>query len=95
MKDSLRQQFQRLALRLSELDATLADPSVAADMKRYRELSREHSEVSSLVERFHRFEQRERDLAEAQEMLADASNSAELSEMAQQEANEARADIER
>ena len=39
MKASLRQQFERLALRLAELDATLADPKVAADMKRYRELA--------------------------------------------------------
>mgnify|MGYP002140463397 CR=1 FL=1 len=41
MKDSFRQQFERLALRLAELEATLADPRVAADMKRFRELTRE------------------------------------------------------
>ncbi len=91
MKDSLRQQFERLALRLSELDATLADPAVAGDMKRYRELSREHAEVAGLVERFQRFEQRERDLADAQEMLSDP----DMAEMAQQEIAEARADVER
>eukprot|EP01136_Pigoraptor_vietnamica_P011425 Opistho-1_new@50292 len=49
MKDSLRQQFERLSYRLSELDTTLADGSVAADMKRYRALSKEQSEVSELV----------------------------------------------
>ena len=91
MKDSLRQQFERLALRLNELDATLADPTVASDMKRYRELSREHAEVSGLVERFRRFEQREHDLADAQEMLADA----DMAELARQEITEARADVER
>ena len=91
MKDSLRRQFERLGLRLSELDATLADPGVASDMKRYRALTREHAEVAGLVERFRRFEQRERDLADAQAMLADT----DMAEMAQQEVNEARADIER
>ena len=91
MKDSLRQQFERLALRLNELDATLADPSVASDMKRYRGLSREHAEVSGLVTRFRRFEQRERDLADAQAMLSDA----DMAEMAQQEITEARADVDR
>ena len=91
MKDSLRQQFERLALRLNELDATLADPGVAGDMKRYRELSREHAEVSGLVERFRRFEQRERDLADARTMMSDA----DMAEMAQQEIAEARADVER
>ena len=46
MNDSLRQQFERLALRLAELDATLADPQVAGDIKRYRALSREQAEVA-------------------------------------------------
>jgi peptide chain release factor 1 len=91
MKESLRQQFERLAMRLNELDATLADPSVAGDMKRYRALSREHAEVSGLVGRFRRFEQRERDLAAAQDMLLDA----EMAEMARQEIAEAQADVER
>ena len=95
MKDSLRQQFERLALRLSELDATLADPGVAADMTRYRLLTREHAEVSGLVERFRRFEQRERDLADAQALLAESANAPDMAEMAQQEADNARTDIAR
>jgi len=89
MKDTLRQQFERLALRQNELDATLADPQVAADMKRYRELSREHAEVAGLVARFRRFEQRERDLAQAQELLLEP----DMVELAQQEIQEARADV--
>jgi peptide chain release factor 1 len=95
MKSSLRQQFERLALRLAELDATLADPGIAADMKRLRELTREHAEVSSLVERFRRFEQRERDLGAADEMLAASGVEADIAEMARDEAASAQADIER
>jgi len=91
MKDSLRHQFQRLAMRLNELDATLSDPKVAGDSKRFRELTREHSEVSGVVERFRRYEQRERDLADAREMLADP----DMAEMAQEELSAAQADIER
>ena len=91
MKESFRQQFERLALRLAELDATLSDPRIAADMKRFRELTREHAEASSLVERFRRYEQRERDLAAAQEMLADP----EMAAMAQEEIGSARDDMER
>jgi len=94
MKDSLRQQFERLALRLNELDATLGDPGIARDMKRFRELTREHAEVSSLVERFRRFEQRERDLASAQQMLDAAQVEADMAEMAQEEVQAAGADIE-
>jgi peptide chain release factor 1 len=91
MKNSLRQQFQRLAMRLGELDATLAEGSVASDMKRFRELSREHSEVSGVVERFQRFEQRERDLAAAREMLDDP----EMTEMAKEEIASAESDVTR
>ena len=91
MKESFRQQFERLALRLAELDATLADPRIAADMKRYRELTREHAEAASLVERFRRYERRERDLAAAQEMLADP----EMAAMAEEEVGAARDDMQR
>lgn len=91
MKDSLRQQFQRLSMRLRELDETLADGRVASDMKRFRELTREHAEVSGVVERFARFEQRERDLDGARQMLDDP----DMAEMAQEEVASAQDDIER
>ena len=91
MKDSLRQQFERLALRLNELDASLSDPAAASDQKRFRALTREHAEVAGLVERFRRFQQRETDLADAREMLADP----EMAALAQDEANAAQADITR
>ena len=95
MKTSLRHQFERLAMRLSELDATLADGRMAADMNRFRELTREHAEVSGLVERFRRFEQRERDLASAEEMLAADAVEADMAEMAREEIAAAQGDIER
>ena len=91
MQDSLRQQFERLALRLTELDANLSDPTASADMKRYRELTREHAEVSGLVERYQRFGQRERDLGEARAMLSDP----ELAGLAQDEVAAAQADVAR
>ncbi len=82
-------------MRLGELDATLADPAVASDMKRYRALSREHAEVSGLVERFRRFQRRERDQAAAHGMLTEAVNDPEMAALAQQEITEAQADVER
>ncbi len=36
MKPALRQQLQRLAMRLTELDAHLADPALSQDINRYR-----------------------------------------------------------
>lgn len=91
MKDALRQQLDRTVQRLQELDAVLAAPDVVADITRFRDLTREHSEVSALAERYRRYLQRERDLAGAREMLADP----ELAEMAAEEAAQAEADLAR
>jgi peptide chain release factor 1 len=90
MQSSLRQQFERLALRLAELEATLADPALSTDMSRYRAVTREQAEVADAVARYRRYEQRERDLAAAQELLSDP----ELGEIAREEAASARADLE-
>src|SRR5438270_8970438 len=95
MKASFRQQFERLALRLGELDALLADSGVAADMKRYRELGREHAEASTLVDLFRRYESRERDLAAASELLAESTGDEAMAGLARDEAAAAAADLER
>ena len=91
MNPSLRHQFERLEMRLAELDASLSDPQVAADMARWRKLSQEQAEAAGIVGRWRRYRQRESDLAAAQEMRHDP----ELAEMAAVEIDEAGADLER
>jgi len=91
MNESLRHQFERLALRLAELDSLLADPQVMGDMKRYRTLSREQADAADVVGKYRRYVQRESDLAAAKEMLADP----EMAEMARDEITAAEADLER
>ena len=95
MKPSLRQQFDRLALRLNELDATLGDPMVCADMNRFRSLSREHAEVNGVIERYRAYLRRERDLVEAVDMFEAAEGDAEIAAMASEECGQARRDLER
>jgi peptide chain release factor 1 len=90
MKPSLRQQFERLAMRLAELDANLADGAVTSDLKRYRALAREHAEIEGVVQRFRRYQQREADLASARELLADP----DMAELARDEVAQAEADLE-
>jgi len=90
MKDSLRLQFERLALRLSELDASLSDPGVASDMQRYRALTREHAEIADLVQQFRRFERRERDLENARQLLSDP----DMSELAREEVAAAQTELD-
>ncbi|MDP3086542.1 MAG: peptide chain release factor 1 [Rubrivivax sp.] len=95
MNESLRQQFERLALRLNELDATLADPLVSSDVRRYRSLAREQSEVASVVARFRRYQRREADLQAARAMLDEPAQDAEMAAMAREEVAAAQADLER
>ena len=92
MKDSLRQQFERLAMRLTELDANLADPKVSADMSRYRALAREQAEAGALTALFQRYQERESDLAAANEMLGNESDAAMVA-MAREEAAACEADL--
>jgi peptide chain release factor 1 len=91
MNPKLREQFERLGLRLSELDANLSDPQVLADIKRYRSLSREQSEVAQVMQQFRQYEQRERDLQAGREMLADP----EMAGLADEEITAASADLQR
>ena len=92
MKPSLRLQLQRLAMRLAELDAHLADPKLSQDITRYRTVAREQAEASALVQRLRHYEQREADEAAAQVMLAEAADDPEIAEMAREEISAAQAD---
>ena len=76
--DLPRPPFERLEMRLAELDAALADPQVLGDIARWRRLSQEQAEVAGVVALWRRFRQREDDLATAREMASDP----EFAEMA-------------
>ncbi|MCH2241678.1 MAG: peptide chain release factor 1 [Aquabacterium sp.] len=91
MKDQIRQRLDRLALRLAELDAALADPAVASDAQRWRSLSREQSDVAELVDLWRRHQQREADLTEAR-ALQDSAD-ADMATMARDEIEQAQADL--
>jgi len=81
MKPFLRQQLERYPVRLQELDFFLQQPDVVQDMERFRALTREHAEVSEVAGRYQQLRERESQLAQAREMLADA----DLAEMARDE----------
>ena len=89
MNPSLRTQFERLDMRLAELDANLADPQVLGDLQRWRQLSQEQSEVAGVVGLWRRFRQREEDIATAREMQADP----EFAEMAAAEIEQAEVEM--
>jgi peptide chain release factor 1 len=89
VKPFLRQQLERFPVRLQELDFFLSQPEVVNDMQRYREITREHAEVSQIHGVYQRFLQRERDLAQAREMLDDP----DMADMAREEIAGAEAEL--
>ena len=89
MKDTLRQQLDRLGLRLAELDASLADNAVASDIKRFRALSKEQADVAEVVGLYRRYLQREEDLDVAQGLLDEP----DMADMAREEITQAQADM--
>jgi peptide chain release factor 1 len=89
MKPFVRDQLQRYADRLGELDFLLSRPDVMADMTQFMALSREHTEVAAVAGRWARYQQRERDLGAAQDMLADP----DMAELAREEIAAAQAEL--
>lgn len=81
MQDFLRNQLERYAQRLQELDFLLSREDIMADMKQYRNISREHADVTAIASRYARYQQTEADMVTAREMLSDP----DMAEMAQEE----------
>lgn len=71
MKASLRLRLDQLTDRFEELTALLADAQVITDNKRFRALSREHSDLESIVQQWAIYRQAEADLVTAESMRAD------------------------
>jgi peptide chain release factor 1 len=90
MKPFLRQQLDRYTDRLGELEFLLSREDIMGDMKQFMALSREHTEVAAVASRWARYQQREADLAAAQDMLRDA----DMADMAQEEIASASAELQ-
>jgi len=95
LKTFLRQQLDRYAVRLQEIDFLLSREDIMSDMAQYRLLSREHAEVTQIAGRYARYQQREADLSNAQAMLDDPglSDMAEMAEMASEEMADAQSEL--
>ena len=91
MKASVLDKLQSLAERLEEVTAFLSSPEATADIKQFRQLNQEHTELMPVVEAYLQYRQAESDLADAQEMLADP----EMKDFAAEEADAAKAKIEK
>ena len=93
MKESLLKKLERLSERLQELDALLADPATINDQKRFREYSREYSEIRPVVACYKDYKKNQDTLKTAKEMMNDADKS--LRELAAEELEQAEENIEK
>ncbi len=71
MNPSLRTKLDGLERRLEELNAVLSSEHAARDMGEFRKLSREHAELTNVIELYGRYRQAERDAAAARDMASD------------------------
>jgi peptide chain release factor 1 len=71
MKKSMRNKLVLAGERIEEINRELAMPDVGSDMTRFRDLTRQHSELTQLFEHYQAFTQAERDAEAADAMKSD------------------------
>lgn len=91
MKASVLNKLGQLSERLVELDRLLSSESVTTDLDNYRKLTREHAELTPVVELFKEYRTAESDIAAAQEM----ANDPDMREYAEAEIRSAKETVER
>ena len=89
MKESLRLRLDQMVDRYEEVTALLSDPSIISDNNKFRELSVEHSDLMDITTLWQNYVRAETDQADAEAMLAEASDP-EMKEMMQDEIDSAR-----
>ncbi|MFW9603366.1 MAG: peptide chain release factor 1 [Trichlorobacter sp.] len=73
--------IQDLEVRFQELESLLSDPTVIANQPEFRKLSREHADLTPLIESYRRYRRVLDELAENRELVTDP----EMKEMAEEE----------
>ena len=80
--------------RYDELNELLNDPEVFKDQNNFRELSKEQSEISSIVSKYEEYEKNATQIAEAKEIIANDSDS-DMVELAEAEIKELQEELEK
>ncbi len=81
MKPSMLNKLANLSERLDEIDRLMASEGITDNMDNYLKLTKEHAEITPIVQQYRAYVQTEADMAEAQKMLSDP----EMKEFAQEE----------
>ena len=81
MKPSMQKKLAALSDRIQELNTLLSSETITNDMDQYRKITKEHSDITPIVDEYHAYKKNEDNLNEAQAMLSDP----EMKEFAQEE----------
>ncbi len=92
MKASIYQKLELLSERHEELSALLGDAEVISDQNRFRELSKEYSQLEMIVTEFTSYRNTLQDLSSSEEMMKDED--ADIRDMAQEEYKELKKRLE-
>lgn len=82
------ERLQQIAARYAEITEQLSDPIVINNQDRYRELSKEHSDLTPIIQAYQRYLKTNGDCQNLRE-LAGSSDDTEMKELAQTELKEA------
>ena len=81
--------------RFEEVTDRLSDPTVINDQEAYRKLSKEHAELSPIVETYAKYESAAKELDDHQRILNDPEEDPEIKALAEEEAPALTDDVER
>ena len=90
MKPSILQKLANLSERLDELNRLMSSEDITNDMDNYLKITREHAEITPIVEQYITYVQTEADMKEAEGML----NDPEMKEFAQEEISAGKKQLE-
>jgi len=90
MKPSILQKLSNLSERLDELNRLMSSENITNDMDNYLKITREHAEITPIVEQYNTYVQTEADMQEAEGMLSDP----EMKAFAQEEISAGKKQLE-
>ncbi|WP_420554847.1 peptide chain release factor 1 [Neptuniibacter marinus] len=93
MKESIVSKLEKLSDRYEELAALLSDAEVITDQNKFRDYSKEYSELEPVVQGFAAYNQAVEDMVEAEAMMNDSDP--DMREMGKEEYPEVKARIEK
>ncbi len=77
------ERLEQIATRYEDLGAQLAEPEIVSDQQKYQKIAKQHRDLQSVVDAYHRYRTIREGIAEAKAMLSEED--AEMRAMAQEE----------